>query len=284
MQDASGSAAQFTEPETLAFDAAGNLYVADTGNQAIRKISAAKAVTTVAGTGQTGALDNADGKQATFNGPRGLCVATDGTIFVADTTNHCIRKITAAGAVSLFAGKAGTSGHVNGNGAAARFNEPTGVAIDTDGTLFVADTANNIIRKITATGDVTDLCGNDTGNPIAVDGQGAAAVLRGPLNLLVDASHVVWWVEGTGGTVRKSLADGTVSTIASGFSQPRTICSDGGGYFLVADFFNRKVKRVTPAGVVTEVKGVPLVGMAVRDNKIYGIAQGENYVKTFTLP
>ena len=146
MADGTGTAAAFNNPFCLAFDAAGNLYVADSHNFAIRKITAAGVVTTLAGNGTAGAL-NGTGAAATFSRPIGITVDAAGNVYECDLDNHTIRKITAAGVVTTFAGTTGISGATDG--AAASFNNPVGVFSDnSNGVLYVADFANNRIRKI----------------------------------------------------------------------------------------------------------------------------------------
>ena len=135
-----------TIPTGVAVDSSGNVYVADNGNHRIRKITSAGEVTTLAGSGTDGHHDAA-GTAAQFNNPTGVAVDSSGIVYVADTRNHSIRKITSEGVVSTFAGS-GTAGFANGTGTEAQFNYPTGVAVDSSGNLYVADNNNNRIRKI----------------------------------------------------------------------------------------------------------------------------------------
>ena len=153
--DGAGDVARFATPRGIAIDPAGNLYVADEGNSNIRKITPAGVVSTLAGTaGQSGSMDGT-GFAARFAAPRALTVDTAGNVFVADTDNHAIRKITPAGVVTTFAGHAGAAGATNGTGGAARFSEPRGIAVDAAGNVYVADTGNQAIRQITPDGVVT---------------------------------------------------------------------------------------------------------------------------------
>jgi sugar lactone lactonase YvrE len=157
--DGAGSAASFVTPRGIAIDEKDNLYVADEGNSNIRKITPAGVVTTLAGAaGQTGSADGA-GPAARFAAPRSLTAAADGTVYVADTDNHLIRKISPQGVVVTLAGKAGDSGNADGQGAAARFSEPRGIAVDAAGNVYVADTGNGAIRQITPAGVVTTIAG-----------------------------------------------------------------------------------------------------------------------------
>ena len=146
--DGTGSAASFGNAYGIATDAAGNVYVADSSNNRIRKITPGGVVTTLAGSGAIGAADGAGGS-ASFSAPGGLTVDSDGTLYVADTGNSLLRKITPAGVVSTIAGQPGVLGAQNGIGAAATFARPFGVAVDAGGTLYVADTFGNLIRKVT---------------------------------------------------------------------------------------------------------------------------------------
>jgi hypothetical protein len=151
--DGTGDAARFYLPFNVAVDGDGNLYVTDKGNHIIRKISPAGAVTTLAGlvganpTTNFGSTDGT-GSAARFVGPSGVAVDASGTVYVGDTYNNTIRKITAAGVVTTVAGKVGiTGGSLDGTGIMARFSQPAGVAVDSSGILYVADTFNHSIRR-----------------------------------------------------------------------------------------------------------------------------------------
>jgi serine/threonine protein kinase/sugar lactone lactonase YvrE len=157
--DGQGANARFSDREKgLAVDAAGNIYVADAFNHAIRKISPDGTVTTLAGSMRAGAEDGA-GAQASFSRPMGITVDGSGTVYVADTLNDTIRKITPDGTVSTLAGAAGRAGNADGAGNLAQFNSPVGIVADSKGNLYVADKGNGSIRKVTPAGVVSTLTG-----------------------------------------------------------------------------------------------------------------------------
>jgi streptogramin lyase len=143
--DGTGVTAQFNNPSGVTVDSAGNIYVTESYNHRIRKISPMRIVTTLAGSTQ----GFADGTStaAKFNEPQNVAIDSTGSIYVADGTNHRIRKITPSGAVTTLAGS-GVSGFADGTGASAQFNAPSGVAVDSDGNVYVADFNNNRIRKL----------------------------------------------------------------------------------------------------------------------------------------
>ena len=179
--DGPAASARFFHPTGLAADAAGNLYIADTGNDTIRVYSGGN-VTTLAGSPQaTGAVD-ATGSAARFNGPTALAVGSDGTVYVADTGNNTIRKITTGGVVTTLAGTAGQTGSANGTGGAAQFNSPSGIAVDGAGNVYVGDSGNNAIRKVTPAGAVTTLATVAGAGSLAIDASG---------NLYASSSSVV---------------------------------------------------------------------------------------------
>jgi streptogramin lyase len=213
--DATGAAARFNSPCGVATDSAGNVYVADTRNSTIRKITPAGVVSTLAGTpGASGSTD-ATGAAARFNSPYGVATDSAGNVYVADSRNRTIRKITPAGVVSTLAGSAGSAGTADG-GVAARFSFPSEVATDSAGNVYVADANNGTIRKLTPAGVVTTLAGT-AGAFGSTDAIGAAA-------------H---------------------------FYFPYGVATDNAGNVYVADMVNHTIRKITPAGgVVTTVVGV----------------------------
>lgn len=180
--DGPAVSAKFLEPWGVTADGQGNFFVADTYNNRIRKISAAGTVSTVAGNGTAGLTDG-PAATAQFNYPYGVALDAQGNIYVADTYNNVVRKITSAGVVSTLAGT-GVAGFNDGPGATAQFNSVTGITIDNKGNLYVVDNANNRIRMITPAGVVSTIAGNGTGG--RVDGPGPTAQFGNPYGICID--------------------------------------------------------------------------------------------------
>jgi alpha-tubulin suppressor-like RCC1 family protein/sugar lactone lactonase YvrE len=147
--DGTSTAARFRSPSGLALDADGNLYVADTGNSTIRKITPAGVVTTLAGAATSNGDSDGTGSAARFSGPSDLALGANNTLYVADSGNHTIRQVTSAGVVTTLAGVAGAQGSTDGDASTARFNNPKGITTDATGKIYVSDTTNNTIRAIT---------------------------------------------------------------------------------------------------------------------------------------
>jgi DNA-binding beta-propeller fold protein YncE len=190
--NASDTAARFNAPAAVAIDSSGNVYVADDGNNVIRKISSKGNVTTLAGSGQRGSVD-ATGTAASFNQPQALCVDIAGNVYVADQGNNKIRKITAQGVVTTIAGN-GTAGLLDGKFTASEFNQPAGIAIDSNGNLFVGDSGNNVIRKIVpATGAVITYAGS--GQAGATNGTLSSSTFSNPQGLVVTPQGLIYVVD-----------------------------------------------------------------------------------------
>jgi streptogramin lyase len=218
--DGTGTAAKFSQPtaETIGVD--GSIYVTDTSNDTIRKITSAGVVTTLAGTAGASGSTDGQGAAARFNAPAGITFGSDGALYVADAGNHTIRRLALDGSVTTLAGTAGISGSVDGSGAAASFGDLEGVVGDSSGNLYISDMSNNKIRKATLAGAVTTLAGN--GGTTAADGIGTAAGIPFPGGLTLSNGNL--FVAALAGTLSGAenlgqvrqihLADGTVTTIA----------------------------------------------------------------------
>ena len=263
------AAAGFAAPTGGALDGDGNLYVTDSNNHTIRKVTPAGVVTTLAGTAGSYGSTDGTGADARFQNPYGVAVDGDGNLYVTERENHTIRKVTPAGVVTTFAGSAGSYGSTDGTGAAARFWQPRGVAVDGDGNVYVADTANHTIRKITPAGVVTTLAGT-AGSYGSTDGTGAAASFNSPWGMAVDGDGNLFVADTSNHAIRKVTPAGEVTTLAgsagssgsadgtgaaASFSQPAGVAVDGDGNLYVTDAGNRTIRKVTPAGEVTTLAG-----------------------------
>lgn len=267
---ADGRPGTFNAPYGIAIDGAKNLYVADTVNNTIRKITPAGVVSTLAGTAGLLGSTNGTGAAARFNFPVGIGVDAAGNVFVADSKNFMIRKITPAGEVSTFAGAPFQLGSADGNGSAARFFLPSGLAVDSAGNVYVAEQGNHVIRKITPGGDVSTLAGG-VQQPGFADGSGTAARFNTPFGLAIDAGGNILVADAGNNTIRRVTPAGVVSTVAGAttegaingaassarFNQPRGLAVDSGGNIFVADYGNQLLRHITSGGVVSTLAGAP---------------------------
>ena len=271
--DGIGSAARFNNPDGVALDNAGNLFVADFQNSTVRQVTPSGIVTTLAGSpGLSGTL-NGTGSSARFHNPTGLAQVGSGNIYVADYGNHTIRKVTPSGSVTTLAGFPGTYGTADGTGSTANFYCPQGVATDSSGNVYVGDQNNDTIRIITPAGEVTTMAGSP-GISGSSDGTGSTARFNWPTQVMVDPNGIVYVADCYNHTIRKISPGGVVTTLAGSpglsgtadgtgsgarFYYPQGMALDGSGSFYVADYGNSTIRKVTPNGTVTTVAGVPRV-------------------------
>ena len=247
--DGVGASASFNTPSALVLGKDGNLYVADTGNNRIRKITPDGRVSTVAGDGTAGYVDGA-AAQAQFNGPIGLAISPGGDIYVADTYNDVIRMITTEGQVTTVAG-GGTPGYADGEQKVALFDTPSGIVVVEDSGLIVADTGNRRLRKISANGNVTTL---------PVSGE----ELSRPIGLAFSHDHYLYVTELDEARVVQVAPDGTARVIAAQFNQPTGIAigprinkptelfvADSGNYLV------RKLDQATASSAAALVDQLP---------------------------
>jgi sugar lactone lactonase YvrE len=271
--DGKGSAARFNAPQGLALDQAGNLYVGDVGNNLIRKVTPDGVVMTLAGkAGEAGTTDG-EGSVARFRWPVALAVDVTGMIFVADGGVSTIRRITPAGVVTTWAGKAGESDTVDGDRTVARFREPRGIAFDPAGNLFVTDHSEPLIRKISPAGVVSTVAGSrrlpKSSVYEQVDGAGGAARFAFPEGIAIDAAGFIYITDWQ--TVRKISPAGEVTTLAgrpretgdedgpgaqARFGMPIGMGVDVAGNLYVADAGNNTIRRISNAGNVSTLAGL----------------------------
>lgn len=286
--NAQGSAAQFNNPTGVAVDAAGNVYVADKGNHLIRKITAAGAVTTLAGTpGSPGSTDG-PGTTAQFNFPSGIAIETSGNILVADAGNNKIRRITPAGFVSLVAGT-GSVGGGDGFGAFAQFNAPSGITADVSGNIYVADAGNNKIRQISG-GIVSTFAGGGASGstPGFVDATGTAALFANPIGITIDVAGNLLVTDKGNHAIRQVTSAGVVITLTGNgtagfvdglpavarFNSPTGIAVDGAGNLFIADQNNHRIREMGIIALVSTVAG----------DGVQGFAEGQGLAAEFSHP
>ena len=294
MVDSSATLARFSGATGVAVDAAGNLWVADSGNNRIRMISPGGTVSTVAG--DTAAFIDGPVAVARFSGPSRVTITPQGAAVVADTANQRLRSI-ASGTVQTLAGS-GVAGYLDGAASSAQFNMPHGLSTAPDGTIYVADTANFRIRTVTTGGVVGTLAGNGTSN--SVDGAATSAAFVQPLGVCVDpgSPKIAYVADGAGHTIRK-IVGGKVSTFAglagsfgmvnavgsaARFNTPSDCVVDGNHDVWVVDSFNFRLRHITAAGQVTTVAGVLTPPISATDPGNQVLVNGALNVATFMHP
>jgi len=276
--DGPGYRARFHFPRGMSVDARGDVFVSESGNHKIRKITPEGEVSTLAGSGASGFADGA-GSQAQFDKPSGIAIDGVGNLYVADGGNHRIRKVTPGGVVTTLAGS--MQGYADGVGAEAKFSEPRGVAVDGAGNVYVADSSNNRIRKIDPKGMVTTLAGSTYGD---ADGVGSAAQFYIPTGVGVDATGTVYVTDAD--RIRKIRPDGRVTTLAGSrqgfadgagtqawFAAPQSLVIDSAGTIYVADYWNFRIRRISSGSMVTTLAG-----------SSFGYADGARHQAQFAGP
>jgi sugar lactone lactonase YvrE len=272
-QNGTARQTRFADPFGIAVDPLGNLYVADGGDaNAIRKIDSLGASSTLAGAIEGYA--EGGGKLAAFNTPSGIALDRKGNLFVADTGNNAIRKVSPDGVASTWAGD-GLAGYRDGRGPAAQFNGPLGVAVGPDGAIYVADTYNDRIRRIAPDGEVSTIAGN--GRTGKADGAAADASFDTPAALALADNGDLYIADTGNNAVRKLGRDGQVTTVAvaadgdrrSLLRRPVAIAVTRDGYLYIASGAHGRVAQITPAG-----EAVPLVDIDHPPQPGYGADGG----------
>ncbi len=275
---------QVRKPRQVSLDGAGNIFFADMDNHSVWRIDAVSgAITRVAGTGMSGfSGDGGPATQALLNSPRGVSIDQAGNIYISDTDNHRIRRVT-AGIISTIAGTSGGGGY-SGDGSAAtaaRLNSPYGIAADASGNIYIADRDNHRIRKVTAaTGVITTIAGSSGGEGFSGDGgQATAAQLDSPRAVFVTTTGDIFIADTDNNRIRKvTVATGIINTVAgtsgggyfSGdggqataahLSRPRGIFISNPGDIFIADTDNNRIRKVTVAtGIITTIAGTGAAG------------------------
>jgi trimeric autotransporter adhesin len=276
------TAATMFLPTDVATDNSGNWYLADFGNSRIRKVSQGKIQTVIGGNGTETIFDEAVATTIRLNGPTGIAVDNSGDIFIAEGSigtgtglavgDYRVWKINSVGVVSTVAGNGLESYSGDGGAAvAAQLNNPAALTFDTAGNLYIADTANNRVRKIAPSGTISTAAGTGVAGFSGDGGAAIKAQLNRPQGLAADADGNVYIADGGNNRIRKLLPDGTLISIAgngnasffgdsgpadaASLHDPHGIFSAGGGHIYIADTGNQRVRELLPDGTITTVAG-----------------------------
>ncbi|UPT69690.1 MAG: T9SS type A sorting domain-containing protein [Flavobacterium sp. JAD_PAG50586_2] len=283
--DGTTASPKFYNPTGIAIANSGNMYIADSQNHCIRKITPSGFVSTLAGTGVAG-FANGNGDVAQFNTPYSIAVDASENVYVIETNSHAIRKITATGIVTTFAGNQSNSGFLDGQNNAALFASPKGLDVDASGNVYVADASNNRIRKISAAGTVTTIAGDGTAGYL--DAQGTAAKFNNPTGVALTSSGMLYVSDTSNNRIRAISTSGLVTTLAGNgspamvngqgtaaqFNAPRAIAVDASANVYVVDYSNNRVRKITSAGLVSTLSGTGS----------FGAVNGAASVATFKYP
>lgn len=270
---APAAVAQLNVPGSVAVDAAGNVYVADTFNHRIRKISSAGAISTVAGTGVAGySGDGGLAVNAQINGPMGVAADAFGDLFIADTGNNRIRKVTNTGIMYTVVGN-GNAGFFGdgGLGPLAALHAPQSVAVDPAGNLYIADTANHRVRTATQTLIVQTLAGTGHGGFSGDNGPAIDAQLNSPSSVALDGAGNVYIADRDNGRIRVVSRSGTITTaagsaqaagigdggpaIAAQIAAPQGIVVDGAGDVFISDTGHNRIREIFSNGSIVTIAG-----------------------------
>jgi uncharacterized protein (TIGR03437 family) len=274
------TSAKLTNPADVQLDGTGSLYIADQGNNRIRKVTTAGVISTVAGTGTSGySGDGGTATAAKLESPSALAVDPSGIVYISDSAVRRIRKVTTAGVISTIAGN-GTSGYTGDGGQAtqAEITAPAGMALDPSGNLYFADGTANVIRKVSPAGVISTVAGNNPATPNAGDGGlASASSLIDPLRMAADATGNLYLTEEVGRRVRRIDAETGIITRVAGanisgagigdggpglqasLDQPNGVRFDAQGNLLISDSADNLVRRIS-GGVITTFAGNGLSG------------------------
>jgi streptogramin lyase len=274
------AAAQLNAPRTTATDSAGNIYVADTENQRIRRISAAGIITTVAGNGTAGfSGDGGPATAARLNNPHGVDIDPAGNLYIADSANHRIRRVSPSGVITTIAGTGSTT--YNGDGipaTSASLAYPKGVTVASNGSLYVGDANHHRVRRFVPGGVISTVAGTGTAGYSGDGGPATAAQLRFPRNVAFGADGSMFIADDSNFAVRRVSLTAVITTIAgtgtAGFSgdggpatsarlgEVRDVAVDPAGNVYIADEQNHRIRRVSPSGIITTFAGTGTSGFS----------------------
>lgn len=275
---AAATAAQLNTPGGIALDAAGNLYIADGGNNRVRKVSAAGVITTIAGKGTAGfSGDGGAATAAELKRPTHVAVDASGNVYITDADNTRIRKVSSTGTITTYAGN-GMLGFAGDGGPATdgKLYQPAAIKLDATGNLYIADGFNQRIRKVTTAGVISTIAGKGTYGFSGDGGSALFAEFNGTQGVAVDATGIIYVGDKTNNRIRKIDATGIISTYAgkdtAGYSgdggsatvaklkSPTSVCIGKSGDIFFVDFGNNVIRKVTAAGIISTVAGTGVVG------------------------
>jgi sugar lactone lactonase YvrE len=291
------TSARLDKPWWVAADRKGTLYVADWQNNRVRKIDPTGTITTLAGTGKAGfSGDGGPATRAKLNFPWGVTVDDGGNVYITDRYNYRVRKVDPAGTITTFAGT-GVAGYSGDGGPAtsARLNSPYGMAVDSQGNVYVIDHSNMRVRRVSRTGTITTFAGNGKQGYSGDGGPATKARLNYPYGVAVDRRGNVYISDYYNNRVRKVNRSGIISTLAgvgpagpegtfSGdggratsahLNKPSGIAVDRQGNVYIVDRNNHRLRRVDPRGRITTVAGTGEMGYSgdggpARSAKLFG--------------
>ena len=272
--------ARLSRPTGVTVDAAGNLYIADSGNHRIRRVDPSGIITTIAGTGEEGfSGDSGPATEAQLRCPSRVATDGSGNLYIADRCNARIRKVDPAGIITTVAGT-GERGDGGDGGPAteAQLRSPNGVATDGSGNLYIADFGNFRIRRVDSSGIITTIAGTGEQGFSGDGGQAIDAQLGNPIDVTVDAAGNLYIADQSNRRIRRVDSSGTISTVvgngASGFSGdfgpatearlrfPSSVAADAAGNLYIADTFNYSIRRVDSSGTISTVAGNRVPGFS----------------------
>ena len=269
--------AQLYHLQDVAVDGAGNLYIADRSNSRIRKVDTTGTITTVAGTGERGfSGDGGPATDAQLLGAAGVAVDGAGNLYIADTSNHRVRKVDTTGTISTIAGtgERGFSGD-GGSATEAQINGPYGMAMDGADNLYFADFGNRRIRKVDATGVISTVAGTGDSGFAGDGGPATEAQLSGPFTVALDGTGSLYIGDGSNHRVRKVDATGTITTVAgtedledggpaieARLDNPSGVVLDGTGNLYIVDRGNHRIRKVDTTGTISTIAGTGKPGFS----------------------
>jgi uncharacterized protein (TIGR03437 family) len=265
--------AQLNAPSSVAVDATGNIYIADTGNNRVRRIGTQGTIVTIAGAGAGGfGGDGGAATSALLSGPQGVVVDAAGNVYIADTGNHRVRKVSPQGVITTVAG-ANPAGGDNGPATSARFFQPSGVALDASGNLYISDTLNNRVRRVSKTGVIVTIAGVGSAGYSGDSGAAIQSQLNNPQGLAFDGAGNLYVADTGNNVIRRITPGGQIATVvgtgdlgnggdfgpaaSAQLFNPNAVAFDRAGNMYIADSANNRIRIVDASGTIRNLAGDP---------------------------